>query len=136
MTYKYGHWISKEKIDPDKYFGFIYLIRCQITGKQYIGKKQFYSYKKRKKFKETDWKSYTSSSQDLNTDIRNFKKNNFSFFILSLYMTRGGLVYAEANLQHKYGVLTAKDNNGRLWYNKQISAIKFIPKEEPYNNYP
>jgi hypothetical protein len=45
--------------------------------------------------------------------------------------TRGGLVYAEAHFQHKYNVLTEADKNGRLWYNKQIPAIKFIPKELP-----
>ena len=131
MTYRYGHWISPVKIDPDQYFGFVYLIRCLITNKKYIGKKQFHSYKKKKKYKETDWKTYTSSSAELNQDIKNFKKNNFEFRILELYKTRGGLVYAEANLQHKLNVLTESDKNGRLWYNKQIGAIKFIPKEEP-----
>jgi predicted phosphoadenosine phosphosulfate sulfurtransferase len=127
--YKYGHWISKVKINPDEYFGFVYLIHCLINGKKYIGKKQFHSYRKKKKHKETDWKTYTSSSVELNQDIKNFKKNNFKFTILGLYKTRGGLVYAEANLQHKHDVLTESDTNGRLWYNKQIGSIKFIPKE-------
>ena len=34
--YKYGHWISKVKINPDEYFGFVYLIHCLINGKKYI----------------------------------------------------------------------------------------------------
>lgn len=127
--YKYGHWLSKTKINPEEYFGFVYLIRCKITKRGYIGKKQFFSYKKKKKDKETNWITYTSSSVELNQDIKNFKKNNFEFLILGLYKTRGGLVYAEANLQHRYNVLTESDTNGRLWYNKQIGAIKFIPKE-------
>ena len=127
--YKYGHWISKEKIDPEESFGFVYLIRCVITGRSYIGKKQFYSYRKKKKDKETDWKTYTSSSSELNQDIKNWKKNNFEFHIIRVCKTRAGLVYAEANLQHKMDVLTASDKNGRLFYNKQIGAIRFIPKE-------
>jgi predicted phosphoadenosine phosphosulfate sulfurtransferase len=127
--YKYGHWTSPVLIDPEKDFGFVYLISCKITGRSYIGKKQFYSYKKRKKYKESDWKTYISSSDELKEDIRKFKKNNFTFTILGVYKTRGGLVYAEANLQHKHDVLTESDKNGRLWYNKQIGAIKFLPKE-------
>ena len=127
--YKYGHWISKVKINPEEDFGFIYLIRCNITGRSYIGKKQFYSYRKKKKDKETNWKTYTSSSTELNQDIKNFKKNNFEFHVITVCKTRAGLVYAEANIQHKLDVLTATNQNGRLFYNKQIGAIKFIPKE-------
>lgn len=129
MKYKYGHWVSDVKVNPEEHFGFVYLIHCLINNKKYIGKKQFHAYRKKKKLKETNWQSYTSSSDELNQDIKNFKKNNFKFIILGVYKTRGGLVYAEANLQHKYDVLTETDKNGRLWYNKQIPAIKFIPKE-------
>jgi hypothetical protein len=128
--YKYGHWDSKTKIEVEKYFGFVYMITNKITQRKYIGKKQFHSYRKKKKVKESDWLTYTSSSQELNQDIINFKKNNFKFEILQLYKTRGGLVYGEANLQHKFDVLTSCDKHGnREFYNGQIGAIKFLPKE-------
>jgi len=50
--------------DPDKFFGFIYLITNTDTGKMYIGKKQYFfhrkvkrkGYKRRKSYiKESDW---------------------------------------------------------------------------------
>ncbi len=130
MTYKYGHWVSRVKINPEEYFGFVYQITNLITQRKYIGKKQFHSYRKKKKAKESDWLTYTSSSKELNQDIKNFKKNNFKFEILQVYKTRGGLVYGEANIQHKLDVLTACDLHGdREFYNGQIGAIKFIPKE-------
>jgi len=127
---KYGHWEYSGKIDVDSSFGFVYLITNTITGKRYLGKKQFHSYKKKKRVSETKWREYTGSSTELNDDIRNMGKNNFKFQILQVYKTRGGLVYGEANIQHKLNTLTETDKNGdRLWYNKQIGSIKFIPKE-------
>jgi hypothetical protein len=61
--------------------------------------------------------------------IKNFKKDNFEFHVITVCNTRAGLVYAESNIQHKLDVLTATTKDGRLFYNKQIGAIKFIPKE-------
>ena len=57
-------------------------------------------------------------------------KENFLFTVLRLYETRGGLSYGEANLQHKLDVLTMKgDNDEAKFYNGNIAAIKYIPKE-------
>ncbi len=126
----YGHWEYHTTIDVDNSFGFVYLITNMITGKRYLGKKQFHSYKKKKRAAESKWREYTGSSVELNQDIKNMRKNNFHFLILQVYKTRGGLVYGEANMQHKMDTLTSTDNNGdRLWYNRQIGSIKFIPKE-------
>lgn len=126
----YGHWEYHDKIDVDNSFGFVYLITNLLNGKRYLGKKQFHSYKKKKRVSETKWREYTGSSTELNDDIKKMGKKNFHFLILQVYKTRGGLVYGEANTQHKLDTLTQKDKNGeRLWYNKQIGSIKFIPKE-------
>ena len=38
-----GHWIYPDLIDINEWFGFIYRIVELDTGRQYIGKKQFWS---------------------------------------------------------------------------------------------
>ena len=124
------HWIGLEP-DPDKYYGFLYIITNNVTGKKYIGRKFYHMYKKRKKFKESNWRTYTGSCKPLNEDIKKLGKANFTFEIFKQYVARGNVVYYECNYQHKFDVLTAKDENGeRLWYNGNIGAIKFIPPEE------
>lgn len=127
----YGHW--RWDGDPffvDDLFGFTYQITNLKTKKKYLGKKQFHSYRKKKRVAETKWGMYTGSSTELNADIKILGKRNFEFRILQVYKTRGGLVYGEANLQHKLNVLTERDKTDeRVWYNKQIASTKFIPKE-------
>ena len=122
------HWIGR-KPNPDKYFGFLYLITNNLSGRMYIGKKQYWKYKKKKKDKENDWAFYTGSSAELNEDIHKHGRINFEFRIIKNYVSRGGLTYGEANQQHKRDVLTKPHKDGRLYYNKQIGAIRFIPKE-------
>jgi hypothetical protein len=125
-----GHWSYRHQMNPEKYFGFVYLITCTTNGMSYIGKKQFYHYKKRKRVKETDWKIYTSSSKDLNADIKKLGKGAFTFKVVKQYRSRGHLVYGEANLQHKKDVLTQRlKDKTRAWYNKQIGAIRYVPTE-------
>ena len=128
---KHGHWTYPKKFKVDDYFGFVYEITDMISGRRYIGKKQFHSYKKKKRYKESDWKTYTSSSKALNKDLAVSGKKVFKFKILRLYKTRGGLVYGEANHQHLKHVLTKRFPNSdvRMYYNGQIAGCKFIPKE-------
>jgi hypothetical protein len=113
------------------YYGFLYIITNNITGKKYIGRKFYHTYRKRKKLKESNWRKYTGSCKPLNEDIKTLGKENFTFEIFKQYLTRGNVVYYECNYQHKFDVLTARDEEGeRLWYNGNIGAIKFIPPEE------
>jgi len=122
------HWIGK-KPDPHKYFGFVYLITNKATGRMYIGKKQYHRWSKRKKIGENNWHFYTGSSKDLNKDIKALGRGLFEFKIIKNYLTRGGLTYGEANIQHKRDCLTEPHPDGRFYYNKQIGAIRFVPKE-------
>lgn len=123
------HWIGR-KPNPKKYFGFVYLITNTVNGKMYIGKKQYHVHKKRKIVKQSDWHYYESSSRYVKEDIKVYGKKSFEFRILKNYKTRGGLVYGEANIQHKRDVLVERiDEDNRLYYNAQIAGIKFIPKE-------
>jgi hypothetical protein len=127
-----GHWKnpSRIKLDPDNSFGFVYLIVNLLTGRRYIGKKQYHQYRKGIKARPSDWRTYTSSSRPLNEDIKRQGKTNFHFEILAEFNTRGGLVYGETHLQHVCNVLTEKDGeNERLFYNQFIDKIRFIPVE-------
>ncbi len=56
----------------NEYYGFVYRITNNTTGKQYIGKKFFYSSKtkqvkgKKKRFKiSSDWQTYYGSNEEL-----------------------------------------------------------------------
>jgi hypothetical protein len=132
-----GHWILEENvlIDSDT-FGFIYEITNKITNKKYIGKKQCISKikkkplkgKKRKRieFKESDWKFYTSSSTELNEDIKKYGKENFMFKILRTCSSKWALAYFEIKEQIDKNVLF--DEN---YYNGIINVrIGSAPKEE------
>jgi len=126
-----GHWQFHELMRPDLYFGFTYLIWCDKTGKGYVGRKQYKHMGKkssRNYGKETNWRSYMGSSAHLKEHIKEHGTNQLRFICLGEYSCRGDLVYAEAEEQIKRGVLTARgEDNKRIYYNGQISAIKFIP---------
>jgi len=137
-----GHWSTQEPVDIDGLHGFVYLIHNVVDDRYYVGKKNFlHGGKKnytRKGVKtpnyrygtETNWKTYTGSSAELNVDIAKHSKESFVFSIVRLYTTRGGLSYGEANMQHKFDVLTMRDSNDKpKFYNGNIAGIKYIPKE-------
>lgn len=130
--------------NPDKYFGFVYQITNTETGRFYIGKRQYWvSNRKVKKaslrpnktegvwnakhWKLSKWEYYTSSSQELNEDI---KKNptEFIFTIVGQYICKADLTYAECKFQMDMDVMTERDSEqNRLSYNKQVAAVKYIP---------
>ena len=96
-------------------YGFIYIITNTVTGKKYIGKKQIKTVKKLKPLKgkknkrhfdiETDWKTYTSSSNELNQDLNELGKDNFKFEIIHLCDSKFELAYYEAKKQFEADVL-------------------------------
>jgi hypothetical protein len=119
-----GHWILNEDVivTPET-FGFIYEITNTITNKKYIGKKQCQSRIKRKPlkgktrnridFKESDWKSYTSSSNDLNEEIKKYGKDKFIFKIIRTCDSKWALAYFEIKEQIDKDVLFREDyHNG------------------------
>ena len=127
-----GHWsYDGEPFEVDDYFGFIYLITVSVPDGnpiRYIGKKQFHSYKKTKRDKESNWKKYTSSSKHINDLIED--GSELTFEMIQLFETRGGLSAAECKVQWYLDVLTEKCSEGiPLYLNRQIGAVKFIPKE-------
>lgn len=115
-----GHWILAESVNiTEDTFGFIYEITNTISGKKYIGKKQCKSKLKRKplkgkknkriEVKESDWKEYTSSSTELNTDINKLGKDKFVFKILKTCGSKWELAYFEISEQISRQVLLRND---------------------------
>jgi superfamily I DNA and/or RNA helicase len=111
-----GHWQTNLVLEENKLpYGFIYVITNLVNGKKYIGKKQMKSVKKLQPLKgrknkrhfdiETDWKTYTSSSNELNEDLNTIGKNNFKFEIVRLCDSKFELAYYEAKLQFENDVL-------------------------------
>lgn len=115
-----GHWVLTESVIlTEDTFGFIYEITNTINQKKYIGKKQCKSKLKRKplkgkknkriEIKESDWKEYTSSSNDLNKDIETYGKDKFIFKILKVCRSKWELAYFEIKEQLQREVLLRDD---------------------------
>lgn len=128
-----GHWnYDGFAFDPDDYFGFIYLITCNHPEepKRYIGRKQFHRYRKGKERTVSNWKTYTSSSSHINKLISDLGSKYFTYDMIQLFETKGGLSAGEVKVQWSLDVLTEKYPDGNpVFLNRQIGAIKFIPKE-------
>lgn len=135
-----GHWQFPHEFDVNQWFGFVYRIIEKPTGREYVGKKQFWSKrtkpvkgrKNRKHYsKESDWRTYTGSSVELNRSIETYGKDNYIFRIESLHKTRGSLYYREVQVQIFEDVLRVRMPNGiKKYYNGHIAAVKFMPPLE------
>lgn len=141
-----GHWRKANNIEEfgksdGDFFGMVYKITLP-NGFWYIGSKQFQSKKKLKPLKgnvnarrrivESDWKTYTSSSNLINDYISKCGKDHILFEIITLI--KGGkfeLKYCEMKHQVLENCLfDEKCLNGiinvRLGKNKKISLDKLL----------
>ena len=136
-----GIWEVNEAI-PENAFGFIYEITNTINGKKYIGKKQMTRKIRRKPLKgkkrkridhiESDWKTYTGSSDALNLDISTFGNDKFIFKILKFCNSKFELSYFEAKMQFEKDVLLSENYyNGII--NCRIGKAPKIFLEQYYN---
>lgn len=135
-----GHWLIEEGVYlHENMFGFIYEITNKANGKKYIGKKQCVRKIKRKPLKgktrnridhkESDWKTYTSSSNELNEDIKKYGKENFEFRILKICGSKWELGYEEIKEQITRDVLRRED-----YYNGIINVRIGTPPKSLLNN--
>lgn len=123
-----------EVLELPECIGFVYLITNKTNNRRYIGKKISHftkssiktitlksGVKKKKKVKkqvESDWKTYWSSSLELQNDVTLLGEDNFAREILYYCASKGTLSYIEAREQFANKVLEFPD----LWYNGIISC--------------
>ena len=120
MTWYYN---NEPFLDPGEYYGFVYIITNLLSGKQYIGKKFFWTTKRkqvnkvRKRIKvESDWKEYWSSSDEVKADVEQLGSENFKREIIYLCKNKGTVNYLEAKEQFTKNVLEDREK----WYNSWI----------------
>ena len=122
MENDFGHWIVKSiPNDLEKFWGFVYIItnKAYITPKYYIGCKQLKFKKTRQPLKgkknkrrsliDSDWKTYTGSSTELNEDILKYGKELFTFEILRFCENKSTMKYYEAKEQFDRDALLRPD---------------------------
>ena len=115
------------ELTPEEYQGFVYQITELHTNKKYIGKKNFWKPKilpinKTRKRRvrtrvESDWKTYFSSSSQIQKLVEESGEEKFKREILKLCKTKGEMAYYEAKLQFENNVLFRDD-----YYNEFIGC--------------
>jgi hypothetical protein len=118
---------SFESEDIGNYVGFVYLITDVSNGKKYVGKKNFWSTRrlpplkgktrKRTVKKESDWKDYFGSSEQVKLLVESHGRDNFKREILYLCNTKGEMSYLEAKEQFDRNVLFSDE-----YYNEFIGC--------------
>lgn len=121
----YGHWAVFKEADINNYIGFVYVITFD-DGRKYVGAKKIWkrikaapcTFKRgpKKGFEESDWKEYTSSSNELNSLIEK-GINPKEYLIVGWYPTWGKTLMAEMEMQLANDVL-----RDPMWLNKQIGG--------------
>ena len=126
------HWKYKRKPDPTSHLGFVYIITNIKTSKSYIGCKQYFYTRKKKKV-ESNWKVYTGSSKHLKEDIKKHGKKNFKFEIIGEYKNKRSLKYYECYYQMINHALTKKleGSDEQAYYNNYVGGKFYRPVQEP-----
>jgi hypothetical protein len=123
------HFNKKEFDGVDKqYEGFVYLITNLENGMKYIGKKHFWERRKnpktgRRQTKESDWRNYFGSCDQLKEDVKKLGKDKFKREILYLCPHKKSMSYYETYEQFKRNVLLDE-----TYYNTNIEG-KFYSSE-------
>jgi hypothetical protein len=124
MTWKYN---DEDFLDAPKGIeGFVYLITNTTNDRKYIGKKSFWARRKdkktgRRKTKESDWKNYFGSCDELNQDVKLLGQDKFKREILYLCPHKKSMSYYETMEQFKRDVLMTDD-----YYNTNIEGRFFV----------
>lgn len=118
-----GEWENIPE-DVNNWFGFVYCIE-RLNAKEgekryYWGCKQFIrnsklpplkgKTRKRKVVKESDWRNYYGSSEELKKDVATHGKENFKRTILKLCTCKWQLKYEELKVQLENNILFREDS--------------------------
>ena len=112
--------------DINSFFGYVYRITNLQSGKQYIGRKYFWSKRKprggkRRVTSESDWKKYYGSSEELKGDRKLLGNSCFKREIISLHTTLGRTNYGETKELFLNNVLQETLDDGTpKYYNSNI----------------
>jgi len=121
-TTKVEDLINDSSFDINEYIGYIYITLHIPTGRQYIGKKNFFHTlnkklgkkelaeipvtrgkrpSKKSVTKESDWKTYYGSS----AEVKSLPKDEMTRYVLKLCKTSKQLTYWETKYLFQYNVL-------------------------------
>ena len=142
MSMDLGHWSLAEGVTLPEDFqenpplGFVYRIENLENGKFYIGQKKIIKVekrpplkgkvRKRRIVKQSDWRTYSGSSNDLKGDIKELGEEKFKFEIIRFCDCKWACTYWELYHQMQNHVLFREDSyNGII--NVRLSKFqKFI----------
>jgi hypothetical protein len=123
-------WLFESKeieVLPEDCVGFVYLITNLTNNRKYIGKKlaRFKTSKpplkgrknRRRGTKESDWREYYGSNDELNKDIEQLGTENFQREILYYCNSKAECSYIEAREQFRHKVLESEE-----YYNGHIQV--------------
>lgn len=137
--------INDPNFNPDLYEGYIYMTTNLETNRAYIGKKNFRHTtnvklgkkelaalpvargkkpSKKQVIKESDWKTYYGSAQEIKDDLKKYSPDKFIRSVLRLCKTKKELTYYECKYLFQYGVIEP----GSKYINDNILG-KFYSKD-------
>jgi hypothetical protein len=118
--------INNESFDISEYEGYIYITTILDTGRKYIGKKNFFHNtnvklgkkelanlpiargkkpSKKKVTKESDWKTYYGSAQEIKDSVKQYPKERITRTLIRLCKSKKELTYYECKYLFDYNVL-------------------------------
>lgn len=144
-----GHWelgnniTLPEDFEENPPMGFVYRIENKETGKFYIGQKKILKVekrpplkgkvRKRKIVKQSDWKTYCGSSNELKKDVESLGEDKFDFKIIRFCDCKWKCSYWELYYQMQNHVLFREDSyNGII--NVRLSKFNKFVNEYKENN--
>lgn len=107
-------WTYENKIfnhNSTNYEGFVYKILEKSTGMIYVGKKSFFS-----GIKESDWKTYKTSSKILKEKIK-LNPEDYEGVIIEFGKTTKQLTFLEAKWQNHFEVMNSNNGYNKNYFN-------------------